>query len=118
MLKLAFALLLSSLVAASPAMAGAGHEHGPGGSHSHGPISNEAVIQKATKQVQSLVERGKLDKSWVGIKATGATQKEFAKGPEWVVSFQNKQVSEAAKQNLYMFFTLEGSYIATNYTGE
>lgn len=109
-------LLVSSLLFASPVMAGAGHDHGSGG-HSHGPISSEGVIKKATDQVKSLVESGKLDKSWADAKPSGATQKTFAHDPEWVVTFKNKKVSDVTKQTLYLFFTLDGAYIATNFTG-
>lgn len=117
MRNISTALLVSSLLFTSPVMAGSGHDHGNGG-HSKGPIFSEGVIKKATNQVKSLVERGKLDKSWVGIKAEGATQKTFSNEPEWVVTFKNDQVSDTSKQTLYMFFSLDGGYIATNFTGK
>lgn len=109
-------LLVSSLLFTSPVMAGAGHDHG--GGHSHGAVSSEAVIMKATEKVKSLAESGKIDKSWAGIKAVGATQKTFANEPEWVVTFKNEKLSDVTKQTLYLFFTLDGGYIATNFTGK
>lgn len=117
MRNISIALLVSTFLIASPALAGAGHEHGPDGSHSHGPISNTAAIIKAEKQVKALVERGKLDKSWAEAKATGAAQKDFGKGAEWIVTFRNEKVSDAGKQTLYVFYTLNGAYIASNFTG-
>lgn len=111
------ALVISTLLFTSPAFAGTGHEHGPGGSHTHGPISATAAIKKAEGQVGSLIERGKLDKSWSGIKASEASQKDFGKGPEWIVSFKNEK-AEAGKQTLYVFYTVTGSYLATNFTGK
>lgn len=111
------ALLVSSLLFTSPVMAGAGHDHGSGG-HSHGPVASEAVIRKATEKVKSLAESGKIDKSWAGIKAVGATQKTFANESEWVVTFKNEKLSDVTKQTLYLFFTLDGIYIATNFTGK
>ncbi len=116
MRNISTALLVSSLFFVSPAMAGAGHEHGAGG-HSHGPISSNAVMKKAAMQVQSLIARGKIDKSWAEVKAGGATQKTFEKGTEWVVTFKNDKVGDAAKQTLYVFYSLDGVYIATNFTG-
>lgn len=110
-------LLVSSLLFASPVMAGAGHDHG-GGGHSHGPVSSEVVVKKATEKVKSLAESGKLDKSWAEVKASGATQKTFSHDPEWVVTFKNEKENDATKQTLYMFYTLDGSYIATNFTGK
>ena len=111
------ALVVSTLLLGSHVFAGAGHEHGPGGSHSHGPISSASAIKKAEGQVMSLVERSKLDKSWSGIKAAEANKKDFGKGQEWVVSFKNEK-AEAGKQTLYVFYTLTGSYLATNFTGK
>jgi hypothetical protein len=110
-------LVASALFLGSPAFAGAGHEHGPGGRHIMGPITATAAVKKAEGQVKSLIERGKLDKSWSGIKAAEAAQKDFGKGPEWVVSFKNEK-AEADKQTLYVFYTLTGNYLASNFTGK
>lgn len=111
------AFIVSAALSANPAIAGAGHEHGPGGTHSHGPIAATAVIKKAEEQVGSLVARGKLDKSWSGIKAADATQKDVGKGAEWVVTFRNEK-AEPDKRTLYVFYTLTGKYMATNFTGK
>jgi hypothetical protein len=117
MRNISTALLVSSLIFTTPAIAGSGHDHGKGG-HSHGPISSEGVIKKASKHVKSLADNGKIDKSWAGIKAEGATQKTYSNETEWVVTFKNNNVSEPEKQTLYVFFTLDGSYIASNFTGK
>lgn len=111
------ALIVSSLLFTTPAFSGGGHEHGPGGSHSYGQLTAAAAVTMAEKQVKTLVERGKLDKSWSGIKATEAVQKDFGKGPEWIVSLKNEK-AEAGKQTLYVFYTLSGSYLASNFTGK
>jgi hypothetical protein len=111
-------LLVSTLVFAGPVMAGAGHDHNPDGSHSHGPISDTAAIKRAELKVKSLVASGKLEKSWGEAKSAGASQKDFGKGAEWIVSFKNEKASEPGKQNLYVFFTLTGNYLAANFTGK
>lgn len=111
------ALLVSTLLFGSSAFAGTGHEHGAGGSHVHGPISSAAAIKKAEGQVKSLIERGKIDKSWGSIKAAAATQNDIGKGQEWVVTFKNDK-AEAGKQTLYVFYTLTGHYLAANFTGK
>ena len=112
------AILASSLFLTFPAFAGAGHEHGPGSSHNHGPISSASAIKKAEGQVRSLIERGKLGKSWAGIRASEANQKDFGKGIEWVVTFKNAKEADPTKQILYVFYTLNGSYLATNFSGK
>jgi Family of unknown function (DUF6488) len=115
--SISIALVLAAFLFASPAFAGKGHEHGPGGSHIHGPIVAATAIKKAEKQVKSLIDRNKLDKSWAGIKASDATQKDYGKGQEWVVTFRNEK-AEAGNQTLYVFYTLTGNYLATNFTGK
>ena len=111
-------LLVSTLVFAGPLIAGTGHEHTPGGGHAVGPISDATAIKRADAKVKSLVANGKLDKSWAGVKSTGATQKDFGKGVEWVVTYKNEKASEKDKQTLYVYYTLTGHYLAANFTGK
>ncbi|MDH5377166.1 MAG: DUF6488 family protein, partial [Gammaproteobacteria bacterium] len=63
------------------------------------------------------VKAGKIEESWAGTKPATVEKKTFSQGPEWVVSFSNKKVADASKQTLYMFYSLDGHYIAANYTG-
>lgn len=115
MRKIMIAVTLCALgLVTAPAFSGPGHEH----SHDHGPISEEAVKQKATKQIAALVKKGKVDKSWSEIKPEKAYQKTFKKGPEWVVEFTNSAAPDKAKQTLYLFYTLDGHYMAANFTGK
>ena len=117
MRKIMIIVMLCTLsLVTAPAFSGpgTGHEH----SHAQGPISEETVKQKATKQVTDLVSKGKIDKSWSGIKPAKAYQKTFKKGPEWVVEFANNAVPDKAKQTLYLFYTLDGHYMAANFTGK
>lgn len=101
--------------AATPAFSGPG---APGHSHSHGPVSAEVVQEKATQHVAEMVTKGKVDASWTSIKPTKAEQKAFEKGPEWVVEFVNSAVTDKTKQTLYLFYTLDGNYLAANFTGK
>ena len=110
MRNISTALLVSSLLFVSPVMV---HAHG-GGGQSHGPISRSEVIKKATEKVKSLIENGKLDKSWVDADAYDAS----TRGSEWVVTYKNDKESDTAKRTLYVFFSLDGAYIATNFTGK
>ena len=101
-----------------PAIAGSGHDHSDGHGHSHGPVSADVASGKAMKKVEKLAKAGKIDQSWSGIQPVSIEQKTYAKGPEWVVTFKNDEVSDASKQTLYLFYSLSGHYIAANYTGE
>ena len=110
-------LFLTSLLFAVPVMAGSGHSHDADGGHAHGPISSDTAVNKASKKLSQLAEAGKIDASRSGIKSASVEQKTYSKGPEWVITYKNDKVSDAAKQTLYLFFSLDGHYIAANYSG-
>lgn len=109
-------LLTSTLLLSSQSFAGSDHEHGHG--HSHGAVSADVVVEKALNKVKQLVDNGKIDASWKSVKSTGSEKKIFGKGLEWVVSFNNPKINDSTKKNLYIFFSLDGHYIAANYTGK
>ena len=116
-------LLLAAFTFVVPAHAGSGHAHDKDGGHSnhghsHGPVNNNKVKSKAIRMVTGLVKKGVIDKSWKGINPAKAEKKTFTKGEEWVVSFKNGQIKDKAKQTLYIFYSLDGHYIAANYSGK
>ena len=91
--------------------------------HFHGksPASEQIVADCASQRRASLVAGGKLDKSWQDVKVEKIEQIEQIegkKGKEWKVSFRNAAVTEPEKQTLYVFFSLPGNYIASNFTGK
>ena len=114
MKNLATTLLLSFVLFTTPVMAGSNHDHG----HSHEPISSKEAISKATQKVHELAKAGKIDSTWSKTKAASAEQKEYSKILEWVITFKNDKVNDSSKQTLYLFFSLDGNYIAANYTGQ
>lgn len=105
-----------SLMLACPVFAGSGHYHGP--KPEKAAISADEAAKRATEMVEKLAEGKKIDTSWVGIKESKIEQKTFNNNiPEWVVVFNNSKIEDASKQNLYIFFSLSGEYIAANFTG-
>jgi len=119
MKNLIIALFLTLFFGAS-AYAGGSHSHGENGSHSlsHKPVSSEAAMNRAALKVNQLVSKGVIDSSWKNIPADSAEQKKFSEGLEWVVRFKNKKIDDAKKQTLYLFLSLDGHYIAANYSGK
>ena len=111
-LLLTFTLSLFSVAV----IAGGGHDHGQG--HSHSVVDQTTVNSNATKIITSLIKNNKLDKSWAGIAVNSSEKKIFNGRQEWVVSFVNNKVTDAKKRKLYVFLTLTGDYIAANYTGK
>lgn len=102
------AVLGLSLIA--PALAGPGH--------SHDPITKEQAAAKAAKKRDQLVKAGKLDKSWGGVAVSTVEKKIYAKGPEWVVTFRNEAAADPARRTLYIFYALDGHYLAANFSGK
>jgi len=113
-------VLIAAFGFVAPVYAGAGHSHDKDGGHTHssGPISEEKAKSKATRTMQNLANRGVINKSWISAKVLKAEKKSFSKGSEWVISFNNKKVKDKTKQTLYIFYSLDGHYIAANYTGK
>lgn len=109
---LAFTAALSLIPIA--AIAGPGHEHG----HSHAAINQVQAESVAVKNIARLVESGKIDKSWAGVKVAKVEKKTFGSTPEWVVVFQNNEIADAAKRTLYVFLSVDGEYLAANHTGK
>ncbi len=121
MKNLITAIFLSSLMFGTPVIAGSGHDHDEDGGHSHShaheSISGDEAAVKASKKIEQLIKKGKLDASWAGLKAASVEKKSYAKGPEWLIIFKNDKVTDMKKRTLYLFFSMDGHYIAANYTG-
>lgn len=113
---LAFVFIFSPL----SALAGSGHSHG----HSHdqphqaNPITQSEAEALATTQVQTIVDKGKLDASWKVASVDSSSKKMFNGREEWVVSFKNDKATEPTKSMLYIFLGVTGDYIAANHTGK
>lgn len=110
MRNIVFAAVLSLSTISVNAVAGTGH--------SHAPVAKEAVTEMAKKKRDQLVKNGKIDKSWGEVAVAAVEQKIFKKAPEWVVSFRNDKVADESKRTLYMFYALDGHYLASNFTGK
>ena len=108
-------MAVAGLAFAAPSFAG-----GDSDCHFHGraAASKETVSSCAVKYQQTLLENGKLDKSWATVKPGEPEQFDGAKGKEWKVIFKNPAAADKTKDTLYMFYTLQGNRIAVNFTGK
>ncbi len=94
---------------------------GPGDDcHFHGskPAAESTIIQCAAQRKDVLVKGGKLDKSWSPVKHESIEYIDGKKGKEWKVTFANPNAPDQTKNNLFMFFTPPGNFIAANHTGK
>ena len=92
----------------------------PGSScHFHGKkmATESTVLQCASKRKASLIEAGKLEKSWASVQQATIALVDGKKAKEWRVIYQNPTASDSAKSSLYLFFTPPGNLIAANHTG-
>ena len=111
-------LLLTSVAFAGPGLPGHRHLHEHQDVRAHdGPIDEEHAREMAHEVVTKLANLRKIDSSWIRVDAKKAEKKQYPSGLEWVVRFNNPDLAAKAKQNLYVFLTLSGKYIAANYTG-
>ncbi len=88
--------------------------------HFHGSkvASQETVSGCAVKRQQAVIASGKIDKSWQAIKPATFEQVDAQRGKEWKVTFKDEAAADRAKESLYMFFTVQGNFIAANFTGK
>ena len=113
-----YTVLIPNLLFASQVYAGAGHDHGHGHGHAHAPVSKKAAEQIAKNSVNQFIKRESIEKSWSSATLQSAEQKEFGGRMEWIITLRNEKASKAKEQLLYVFLTLDGQYIAANYTGD
>lgn len=110
----AFVFSSLSLVVAPAFSSGTGHSHG----HAHEPLTDVSAQEQASKKIPELIANGKLDKNWGAAKPTKSYKKTFSKGDEWVVEVENPAATDPSKKTLYLFFSLDGHYIAANFDGK
>ena len=104
-----------SLFAAPAALADVGDS-----CHFHGnkPATEAVVTACGNQRKATLVKTGKLDASWQTVKLDKAELVEGKKGKEWKISFKDAAAQDKTKENLYMFFTQSGNFIAANHSGK
>ena len=109
------ATLLLSISTAPAAFAG-----GDGKCHFHGstPAKESVVVGCANSYKDALVGKGKLDASWKNANLDKAEVVAGKDKKEWKLAFKNAAEKDASKQNLYMFYTLTGNFIAANFSGK
>lgn len=105
----------SGLMLSMPALAGDAEN-----CHFHGSkaATQDVVSSCAVKRQQALISSGKIDKSWQAIKPASFEQVDGQRGKEWKVMFKDPAAADKTKENLYMFFTAQGNFIAANFTGK
>ncbi len=93
------------------------HSH----SHRYDKIKNEVskdTVEKAAKQeVQSLVAKNKIPKSWQHVPISKIGKTHYGDTNDWVVGFDNMKIKNKERQTLYIFVSVRGEIRGANYTG-
>ncbi|EDZ62005.1 hypothetical protein SMGD1_0074 [Sulfurimonas gotlandica GD1] len=100
--------------------AGSGHSHDGehGHSHAQAKVSQSVVKKQANQGLTRLIQSGKVEKSWSNIPIKDMNKKQFHHNMEWVVSYENKKITNKTEQTLYIFVSLTGEITGANYTGK
>ncbi len=90
---------------------------GDGECHFHGSKAAEesTVIMCSEKQKERLVKKGTIANTWSTVKHTSIEQVDGKKGKEWKVVFNDPNAADKSKATLYMFYALNGNFIASNF---
>lgn len=88
---------------------------GHGGKHSD-KFTQLQALQNATKLYDQLIAKGKLDQSWeTGLQNVAISIRTHNGKDEVVVAFERK---EGDPMRVYIFFSADGKYAGSNFSGE
>ena len=90
--------------------------YGHGGKTHANSFTPLQALQKATELYDKLVVSGKLPDSWeTGLNKVDISNRQKGDQWEYVVSFER---NAGEPKRVYIFFTAEGKYSGSNFTGE
>ena len=89
---------------------------GHGGKHAGNEFTHLQALQKATELYDRLIGNGKLDQGWeTTLIRVNVSNRQIGNEEEIVVSFER---AEGEPKTVYIFFTTNGKYAGSNFTGE
>ena len=89
--------------------------------HFHGdaPAAEATVIKCADQHKARLIKKGTIADSWTSINHNTVEQIGVGAGKkEWKLTFKDSNAKDKAKETLYMFFSIPGNFLASNFTGK
>ena len=94
-----------------------GHKHSPLYDKVKPGVSKETVEKAAKQEVQSLVAKNKIPKSWQHVPISKIGKTHYGDTDDWVVGFDNMKIKNKERQTLYIFVSVGGEIRGANYTG-
>ena len=104
------------LLSQSVAMADVG-----GSCHFHGrkEATEDTIIRCAAYHRHRLAKKGTIDSVWTSLNHDSLDKVTSPKGrPEWRVIYTHSAATDESKKKLFMFFSLNGNFVAANHTGK
>ena len=80
-------------------------------------VAQPEAIQRADDILAMAIAKNVLDASWANKQLKGASTRDTANGPVWIVVFNNPREPDAAKRTVYIFLDPFGDYLGANFTG-
>ena len=108
MLRMTLAAMLAALSLAAPATA---HPEDDGAYMPRGPSTGELAQQAIAK----LIEQKKLPASWNSAKLTGFDYRSYKGADQYVLTFENAAIKQAAKRKLFVVMTTSGQLVSTSH---
>lgn len=96
------------------------------GHEDHPPLVTKCASKKCTKveimaasalAATMIAMQDQRKASWANAKATNVEEKQFEKGPEYVLTYENAENPDGQKK-LYIFITIDGYLNGSNYSGK
>jgi len=94
-----------------------GHSHSPLYDKVKPGVSKETVEKAAIQEVQTLVAKKKIPKSWKHVPISKIGKTHYGDTDDWVVGFDNMKIKNKERQTLYIFVSVQGEIRGANYTG-
>ena len=79
-------------------------------------LSKTAIVNIATHQVQRLILKKKIPKSWESIKHSSVKKFKNSAGSDWIVDFKNPKIKNKKGQILYIFVGPNGTVKGVKHT--
>lgn len=73
------------------------------------------IPQAARQAVVRLVSQARLHASWARVQPAGSVQRTRNGAQQWVVTFQNNAIRNAAQRRLYVIVRPDGTFVSANY---
>jgi len=110
-------ILLATMIFSQVTLASGNHYHPKQILKCSGECTESQVKEIIPTALDVLIKANEVKESWAKIPVEKIEQKQFKKAKEWVITFFDKSQSDASRQRLYVFVSLDGWLNGANNSG-